>query len=197
MEAWLLAEGSTAKGERSRLTKWTFFLLYYGFAKHLPITSYPFGRLGKKLRYLCCSKLFRQCGPNVNIEHGADFMFGETIEIGSRSGIGINAFIRADVIIGNDVMMGPRVTIYGRDHCFESTDIPMMDQGMGEYERIVIEDDVWIGANAIILKGVRVGKGTIVGAGAVVINNVPPYSVVGGNPAKVIRSRISQEVRDR
>uniref|UniRef100_UPI00313FFBA6 DapH/DapD/GlmU-related protein n=1 Tax=uncultured Nitrospira sp. TaxID=157176 RepID=UPI00313FFBA6 len=91
--------------------------------------------------------------------------------------------------IGDDVMMGPRVTIYGRDHCFDSIDVSMMDQGMGKYERIVIEDDVWIGANAIILKGVRIGKGTIVGAGAVVTKEVPPYSVVVGNPARVVRTR--------
>ena len=78
-----------------KIRKWIYFCLYYGFAKHLPISSYPLGRLGKQLRYLCCRNLFRRCGKAVNVEHGADFMFGETIEIGDRSGIGINAFIRA------------------------------------------------------------------------------------------------------
>lgn len=173
-----------------KIRKWIYFGLYYGVAKHLPISSYPLGRLGNKLRYLCCRNLFRRCGKAVNVEHGADFMFGETIEIGDRSGIGINAFIRADVSIGSNVMMGPRVTIYGRDHNVDRTDIPMMDQGMGSFEPIVIEDDVWIGANATILKGVRISRGSIVGSGAVVTKDVPPYSIVGGNPAKVIRSRL-------
>lgn len=173
-----------------KIRKWIYFCLYYGVAKHLPISSYPLGRLGKQLRYLCCRNLFRRCGKAVNVEHGADFMFGETIEIGDRSGIGINAFIRAEVSIGSDVMMGPRVTIYGRDHNVDRTDIPMMDQGMGSFVPIVIEDDVWIGANATILKGVRISRGSIVGSGAVVTKDVPPYSIVGGNPAKIIRSRL-------
>lgn len=179
----------------AKIKKWTFFILYYGVAKHLPISSYPLGRFGQRLRRACCRRLFRRCGRAVNIEHGADFMFGDTIEIGSRSGIGIDAFIRADLVIGRDVMMGPRVTIYGRYHKWDRVDIPMMDQGMGEYDRIMIEDDVWIGANAIILKGVTIGKGAIVGAGAVVKKDVPAYAIVGGNPAKVVRSRVSEEVR--
>jgi len=66
----------------------------------------------------------------------------------------------------------------------------MMDQGMGSFVPIVIEDDVWIGANATILKGVRISRGSIVGSGAVVTKDVPPYSIVGGNPAKIIRSRL-------
>ena len=116
-------------------------------------------------------------------------MFGEDIEIGDRSGIGIDAFIRAEVIIGNDVMMGPGVIIYGRYHNYERTDIPMNEQGMGSYCPIIIEDDVWIGARAIILKGIHVGRGVIIGAGAVVTKDVPPFSIVAGNPARVIRKR--------
>jgi maltose O-acetyltransferase len=116
-------------------------------------------------------------------------MFGDTIEIGPRSGIGIDAFIRADLVIGCDVMMGPGVIIYGRYHNHDRTDIPMNKQGMGGFSPVIIEDDVWIGARVIILKGVRVGRGAIIGAGAVVTKNVPPFSVVAGNPARVIRKR--------
>ena len=176
----------------AKIRKWVFFLLYICAAKHLPISSYPGGGLGKALRYLCGKNLFRRCGQAVNIEQGADFMFGESIEVGHRSGIGIDSIIRADLVIGSDVMMGPRVIIYGRDHCFELTDRPMATQGMGPYERIVIEDDVWIGAQALILKGVTIGKGAIVAAGAVVTKDIPPYSIVAGNPARIVRSRLTE-----
>ena len=88
--------------------------------------------------------------------------------------------------------MGPRVVIYGRDHIFARTDIPMMDQGMSPFAPIVIEDDVWVGAAAIILKGIRIGKGAIVTAGAVVTDDVPHHSIVGGVPARVIGSRLGK-----
>jgi len=124
------------------------------------------------------------------VEKGADFKYGNTISIGNRSGLGVDAWIRADLTIGDDVMMGPRCMIYGKYHNVARTDIPMMDQGMGDYDPIVIEDDVWIGANVTILKGVRIGKGSIIGAAAVVTKSVDPYSIVGGNPARLIRSRL-------
>jgi maltose O-acetyltransferase len=165
------------------------YLLYYFFASKLPISNYPGGRFGKWLRGQLCRRLFRQCGRDINVEHGADFVTGNTISIGDRSGIGVDSWIRADLTIGRDVMMGTRVIIYGRDHNFDRTDIPMMDQGMGEFLPIVIEDDVWIGAAAIILKGVRIGRCSIIAAGAVVTRDVPPYAIVGGNPAKVIQYR--------
>ncbi len=173
-----------------KLNKWFFFAVYYYIARKLPISNYPGGKLGKHLRYITCKHLFRKCGRNVNIERGADFLFGDTIEIGDRSGIGVDAWIRADLVIGNDVMMGPQVIIYGKYHNFERTDIPMMDQGMAEYRKILIEDDVWIGARAIILQNLKIGRGSIIAAGSVVTKDVPPYAVVAGNPARIVKSRI-------
>jgi len=170
-----------------KLKKWFFFILYYYGARHLPISNYPGGNVGKITRYILCKRLFRKCGQNVNIEKGADFLFGDTIEIGDRSGIGVDAWIRADVVIGKNVMMGPQVMIYGKYHNFDRTDVPIMDQGMGEFRRVVIEDDVWIGGRAIILRDVVIGKGAIVAAGAVVTKDVEPYAVVAGNPAKKVR----------
>ena len=89
--------------------------------------------------------------------------------------------------IGDDVMMGPNVSIYTRNHAFERTDVPMNTQGVSDEKIVVIENDVWIGANSIILPGVTVSKGAIIGAGAVVTKDVPEYAIVGGNPAKVIK----------
>ncbi|WP_242532542.1 acyltransferase [Nocardioides sp. S5] len=125
----------------------------------------------------------------MNIEHGADFGWGTTVSVGDNSGIGIDAWIRADLTIGDNVMMGPQALIYGRDHVFGDLSRPMNQQGMGEYEPIVIEDDVWIGARVTILKGVTIGSGAVVAAGSVVTKDVESNSIVGGNPAKQISRR--------
>ena len=173
----------------NKFTRRIAFVLYYLFARSLPVSNYPGGRFARWLRYTLCRRLFARCGMGVNVERGADFSSGHTIRIGDHSGIGVDAWIRADLTVGNHVMMGPRVVIYGRNHNFDRTDNPMQDQGMGEYRPIVVEDDVWIGARAIILGGVRIQRGAIVGAGAVVTKDVLPYAIVAGNPAQVIRFR--------
>lgn len=92
------------------------------------------------------------------------------------------------ILIGNHVMIARGVSFYGSNHISSRIDIPMKHQsevGRG----IVIEDDVWIGAHAIVLDGVHIGRGTIIAAGAVVNRDAPPNSVVAGVPAVVIRHR--------
>ena len=86
-------------------------------------------------------------------------------------------------------MMGPDVMIYTKNHNTERTDIPMIEQGNTQPRKVTIGDDVWIGARAIILPGVTIGQGSIVAAGSVVTKDVEPFSVVGGNPARVIKVR--------
>lgn len=69
-------------------------------------------------------------------------------------------------------------------------------QGMSKEHPVLIEDDVWIGANVIILPGVKISKGSIIGAGSVVTKNVPEYAIVGGNPARVIKYRKTPELQE-
>lgn len=90
--------------------------------------------------------------------------------------------------IGDYVRIGPNVIIYAANHIFSNPDIPIKDQGLSSYG-IKIEEDVWIGAGAIVLDGVTIGKGSVIGAGAVVTKDIPPYSVAVGVPAKVIKKR--------
>ena len=113
--------------------------------------------------------------------------FGENIFISNN--VQILANEKSKVFLGNYVMIAHNVLIIGGNHNFERTDIPMMLQGDGKQGDIVIEDDVWIGAGSIILTGITIGKGSIIGAGSVVTKNVPPYTIVAGNPAKVIKKR--------
>jgi maltose O-acetyltransferase len=172
-----------------KIKQYFFFVLYYFIARKFPIGYYPLGGLGRRFRFFCCKRLFKKCGRNVNIERGVDFCDGRAIQIGDNSGLGIDSWIRGNVIIGDNVMMGPQVMIYARYHKFDRTDIPMNQQGMEESGTVIIEDDVWIGARVTILKDVTIGKGSIIGAASVVTKDIPRYSVAVGNPAKVIRTR--------
>jgi acetyltransferase-like isoleucine patch superfamily enzyme len=110
------------------------------------------------------------------------------IRIGCHSLIGEYNVIRGQggVTIGDRVYTSPMAQLIAVNHIFDDPTRPFVDQGITA-EGITIEDDVWIGSNAVILDGVRVGKGAVVAAGAVVSKDVPPHVVVGGVPAKVIK----------
>lgn len=120
--------------------------------------------------------------------YGGDI--GEGLKIGNHSNIGPYAYIGCSgyIEIGNNVMISPRVSIYAENHVFSRTDIPMKEQGVTK-QFVKIEDDCWIAANSIILAGVTIGKGSVVAAGSVVSKDVPPYSVVAGIPAVIIKQR--------
>lgn len=115
---------------------------------------------------------------------------GEGLVIGNNVGIAQNGFIqvRGKVEIGNDVIFGPNVSIFSENHNFENPDLPVSVQGETR-KGVVIEDGVWIGTRVIILDGVKIGKNSIIAAGSVVNKSIPPYSITGGVPAKVLKSR--------
>lgn len=162
-------------------------LLYYSIAKHLPPSSSGI-RIGQKAFRAFCGKLMlRSCGKKVNIEQNA--LFSARVSLGDYSGIGINARINGTCTIGDYVMMGTDVTIITRNHRHDRTDVPMMHQGFEEERPVTIGNDVWIGDRVVILPGVQIGDGAIIAAGAVVTRDVPEYTIVGGVPARVIKSR--------
>jgi acetyltransferase-like isoleucine patch superfamily enzyme len=117
--------------------------------------------------------------------YGRDIGVG--LRVGNRSNIGANCYIGCSggIEIGENVMMSPGVSLFAENHNFVRTDIPMKDQGVTR-KMIVIEDDCWLASGSTILAGVRVGRGSVVAAGAVVTSDVPPYAIAGGVPAKVI-----------
>ena len=133
----------------------------------------------------------RHAGKNISI--GRYSQIHKNTSIGNNSGVGYACRIDNAVTIGDNVMMGPEVLIYTRNHNTSNPDIPIREQGMGEWKPVVIEDDVWIGARVCILPGVTIGKGSVLGACTVVAKDIPPYSVVVGNPGKVIKSRKNNE----
>jgi len=171
------------------ITRKISLFIYYAIARHLPNSHGPLGGLFNSIRSALCRQLFKSVGKDVRVESKAYFGTGVGISLGSYSGLGVNCQLHGEVEIGDHVMMGPDVMIWTRNHCTSRIDIPMCQQGVCSEEKVVIGNDVWIGARVIILPGVTIGSGSIVAAGSVVTKNVPEYSVVAGNPAQLIRER--------
>ena len=141
-----------------------------------------------------------KCGKNVRVAKGR-FSGINNVQIGNNVSLGTGFTLlssRAKIYIGDDVMFCPGVTVVTGDHRTDILDRPMTtvtdNEKLPDNDKdVVFEGDNWIGANAIILKGVTVGKGSVVSAGAVVTHDVPPYAIVGGVPAKVIKYRFSND----
>lgn len=164
-------------------------ILYRTIAIHMPMSFSRFSIGSRRFRQACAHMMLDDCGKWVNIEKGAKF--GDNLKIGNGSGIGAYSIIPGSVTIGENVMMGQECLMFTQNHSFERLDIPMGQQGVQASRPIVIGNDVWIGARVIILPGVHVGDGAVIGAGAVVTKNIPPYEIWGGNPARFLKSRLS------
>ncbi len=173
-----------------RFSQLFFLAIYYGLLRYLPSHTSPvLGKTSTFLRYRCCTHIFKQCGKHVNVERKANFGSGRNIVIGDNSSIGINACMPSNTIIGENVMMGPNCFILGRNHAFDRTDIPMIQQGYFPDQQTIIGNDVWIGRDVLMTPGRTISDGTIVAAGCVLTKDFAPYSIVGGNPSKLIRMR--------
>ena len=137
-------------------------------------------------RHTILQQLFGQIGKNSHIEPPFYCVYGQNIYIGDNVFLNVlcNILDCNKVIIGNHVIIGPSVQIYTAAHDIKAE---ARNQGWELAKPIQIEDNVWIGGNAILLPGMKIGKNAVVGAGAVVTRNVPMNTVVAGNPAKVIR----------
>lgn len=144
-------------------------------------------------------RMLKSCGNNVRFGTDVDItwnncIIGDDVYIGKGS---LFSCADAPLIIGDHVMFGPNVTIVTGDHRTDMVGKYMsqitVSEKLPENDKAVnITGDNWIAANAIILKGVNVGRGAIVASGAVVTKDVPPYSIVGGVPAKVIGMRFDE-----
>lgn len=132
-------------------------------------------------------------GNGVSINTGCTLLAaGSSLHIGNNTHLNKNVRIGTQgggsVYIGRDVQIGPNTVIDPSAHGFAQLHVPIREQSM-TYGQIVVEDNVWIGANVVIVKDTRIGTGSIIGAGAVVTRDIKPYSVAGGVPARVIRKR--------
>ncbi|MDE6065434.1 MAG: acyltransferase [Duncaniella sp.] len=168
-----------------------FLILYYGFATHLPDSYLPvIGKICNRIRIFCCRHIFHECADIDTINRNVYFGNGARIEIGEHSGLGANSHITNNIKIGRDVMIAPELHVVFRNHNISDINVPMRVQPELPETTVTIEDDVWIGQRVIILPGRTIAKGSVVGAGSVVTKDFPPYSIIGGNPARLIRSRL-------
>ena len=141
--------------------------------------------------------LFKTVGNNVYFGKNCTFSH-KTISLGDNVYFGNNCVVQSvhgEILIGNHVMFGPGVNIHGGNHKINQVGIYMdeVTKEYGEDPNIIIEDDVWIGANAIVLAGVHIHTGAVIGAGSVIIKDVPAYAVVVGNPGSVIKYRFDED----
>ena len=181
------------------------------FTRRLRQAINPFFLFFRLYSFLC-KGCFKSCGTGFNAAYpltikggcnivvgnnfssmGTDYLYANEGEltIGNNCSINTNVQIGASggrIIIGHNVMIAPNVVIRASNHGI-SRESPMQFQ-THIYGEIIIEDDVWIGSNAVITSGVVLAKGTVVGAGAVVTKSTDPYSIVGGVPARKISERV-------
>ena len=136
-----------------------------------------------------------RCGKNTLICPGAvvqgNVTMGENCSVQPYAvlvGYGNREDKKGEIVIGDNVRIAAHAMIIAANHVFSDPATPICKQGM-ERKSIVIEDDVWVAGNVCITAGVRVGRGSVLAAGAVVTKDVPPYSVAAGVPARVIKER--------
>jgi maltose O-acetyltransferase len=162
--------------------------LFIWFLSRLPL------RLGNWLRSHFLRHLIGGMGRDCTIQANIRIGNPEKLHIGNHCNFGQDVFIMAGggVRIGNYVGIGAGAKIWSVNHRYDNPDIPWLLQGW-EYKEVVIEDDVWIGASAFIMPGVTLGKGAIISACSVLSKSVPPYSIVAGNPGRVIGWRKKED----
>jgi acetyltransferase-like isoleucine patch superfamily enzyme len=142
-------------------------------------------------RRLWWRKLLRLNGVHATVLFGGygdisrDFRADEYVYVGP------GCRINPGVYVGRYSMVGPDVQIVGNDHIFDRPGVPVIFSGRPVFRQTIVGKDVWIGAGATVLCGVRIGDGAVVAAGAVVTHDVDPFTVVGGVPARPIRRRFA------
>lgn len=158
-----------------------------------------FNRVFYKILIMPIKKsMLAKCGKKVYLGRKSIITY-KNVYIGNHVSIGMESLLissDANIIIGNNVIFGPKATIITGDHRIDVLGKPMIDvhEKLDENDKdVIIESDVWIGSNVTILKGVTIGEGSVVEAGSIVTKNVPPYTIVSGSPAKVVRYRFNEE----
>lgn len=164
-----------------------FYLFYIALFRFTPEDYRPYSLFFPALRNFLVKRFVFKSGINIRVKSFADI--SPYISIGDYSELGTRCMIQSNVTLGDNVIMGPDVKIYSRNHNYDSLNLPIRLQGKN-YFSTNIGDDVWIGANVLIMPGVTVGNHVVIAAGSVVTKDVDDYAVVGGVPAKIIKSRI-------
>lgn len=202
----LIIYKNTGKKALRGLVKRLFLKEVHGLflvGKHTTITHGRHIRCGKNVKFEDYAEIHGLSeelvfGDNVTISRGVMIRpssyyggdFGKGLIMGKNSSIGPHGYIGCSgkIVIGENVMFGPKCSLFAENHVFEDSDETIKSQGVSQ-KGITIEDDCWIGSNCIILDGVTIGKGSVIGAGSLITKDVPPKSVVVDKRDKQIKNR--------
>ncbi len=167
---------------KKRITRFNY---YNAILKRLP------GFAGIVIRNRIIPKYFAQCGEGISILEGASFKGIDKLTVGNHVHIGNDNFLQASggITLGDHVMLGPGVKIWSINHKYDNIHIPIAEQGY-DLQSVYIGDGVWLGANVFVLPGVYLPQGCVVSACSVVHKKTyQPYSILAGNPCRVIGIR--------
>lgn len=174
--------------KKVQLFKKELFNLWHGCFRYIS------GATGIFLRRIIYRKAFKKVGRHVTIQEAVVIKWAKNLSIGNNVSINEFCWIEASggIEIGDNVWIAPKASLISFSHKhalkYHMNTSGTSRYGKGkEYGKIVIEDNVWIGAHSIILKGVHIGEGSIIGAGSVVLEDVPKFTVVAGVPAKYLK----------
>lgn len=162
-------------------------------------------RIINKINLIQENKRYHNLAPGVRIPHNVTVSIPDNLIMKEGSELEPGTVIlnhNAKVIFGKHSGSGPNLTIIAGNHMsmigkflmdVNEDDKRIMDPSGKQDQDVVLEDDVWLGANVVLLNGVRIGRGAIVAAGSVVRTKIPPYSIIAGNPAKVVGFRFNPD----
>ncbi len=205
-DKWIIYKNTGIKAVRG-LWKRLFIKEVHGLflvGKKVTLSHGKHIRCGKNVKFEDYAEIHGLCsdglsfGDNVTISRGVMIRpssyyggdFGEGLVIGNSSSIGPYGYIGCSgkIVIGSNVMLGPKCSLFAENHVFSDTGTTIKSQGVKQ-KGITIEDDCWIGSNVVILDGVTIGKGSVIGAGTLVTKSIPAYSIVVDKRDKLVKSR--------
>lgn len=150
------------------------------------------GKIGIGIRYCLIKNIAKNCGENVSIHPGVYLLNPQNLSIGNNVSIHPMCYFECGpegkISIGNNVSIAHAVTILAVSHNYNNLEMPIRDQGITQ-RKVIIEDDVWIGAKATILYGRKIERGSIVGANTLVAHDVKKNNITGGVPNHTIKVR--------
>jgi acetyltransferase-like isoleucine patch superfamily enzyme len=154
-----------------------FFLVFF---RNFPTA------VGVLIRYVLLKNICQSCGKNVIVFQGVIFDAPEMMSIGDNVSINPYCYLAGEISIGNDVAIAHTTALHSFNHTWENMNLPISCNSLYS-KRIIIENDVWIACNCVLLSGVKIGKRSVIAAGAIVTKSFSNNSLVGGNPARLIK----------
>jgi chloramphenicol O-acetyltransferase type B len=162
-------------------------------ARPIAFALYPALHMAKALHRLGAiehhRRRFAAAGPGLAFDPITSVLSYEYIEVGRNVSIGAGAYFYGPIKVGDDVMFGPFVHVQAGYHRTDLVGRTIRESGGAELAPIVIEDDVWIAARVTVMKGVTIGRGTVIGTESLVLDDIPPYVVAFGHPCRPVAKR--------